>query len=56
MIPMVSMIYSQVPGKMEDGTPRTGKITTENSKNQDSGPRLPPLLQTVAKSLGEVSL
>lgn len=56
MISMVFMIYSQVPGKLEDGTPRTGKVTRENSKNQDLGSRLPPLLQTVAKSLGKVSL
>lgn len=38
MIPMVFMIYFQVPGKMEGGIPRTGKVTTENNKNQDSGP------------------
>lgn len=31
--PMVSMISSQVPGKMEDGIPRTGKVITENGKN-----------------------
>lgn len=39
---------------MKDGIPRTGKVTTENSKNQDSRPRLPPLPQIVAKSLREV--
>lgn len=41
---------------MEDDVSRRGKVTTENDKNQDSEPRLPPLLQIVAKFLKAVSL